>query len=280
MHRLKAIGIILVFCALTAHGQASASDPDSFENAENHIRQLFNRISSEINYKNKIIITDSIVEIFSQILKLPESFDYPFDSLTNVGKITSDDGKLRIITWNLPAADRTNTYYGFLHYKTSGTIPRCVKLTDNSEQLSLAENLQLRPENWYGCLVYDIIDVKYNGKIYYTILGYDPENMFTTKKLIDVLYFNELNEPEFGSPIFSYKGKMLKRIIFTYSAQVQMSMVWNAAAKMIVFDHLSPSQPSFNGNFQYYGPDFSFDGLKFSNGVWELAEDIDVRNSY
>jgi hypothetical protein len=47
---------------------------------------------------------------------------------------------------------------------------------------------------------------------------------------------------------------------------------------MIIFDHLSPSKPSYAGNYQYYGPDFSYDGLKFEQGIWELVENVDIRN--
>jgi len=69
------------------------------------------------------------------------------------------------------------------------------------------------------------------------------------------------------------------RILFEYSARVQMSLRWIDSKKMIVFDHLSPTKASLTGNYQYYGPDFSFDALRFENGTWELVEDVDVRNS-
>jgi len=39
---------------------------------------------------------------------------------------------------------------------------------------------------------------------------------------------------------------------------------------MIIFDHLSPSKPSYTGNYQFYGPDFSYDGLEvlMDIGTW------------
>jgi hypothetical protein len=30
--------------------------------------------------------------------------------------------------------------------------------------------------------------------------------------------------------------------------------------------------------YQLYGPDLSYDGLKFEKGLWILQRDIDVRN--
>jgi len=47
---------------------------------------------------------------------------------------------------------------------------------------------------------------------------------------------------------------------------------------MIVFDHLSPSKPSLVGVYEFYGPDFSYDGYKFEKGMLELYPDIDIRN--
>ena len=57
-----------------------------------------------------------------------------------------------------------------------------------------------------------------------------------------------------------------------------MSVKWNERMKMIVFDHLSPSQPSLAGNYEYYGPDFSYDGFRFEKDAWVLVEQIDMRN--
>ena len=48
--------------------------------------------------------------------------------------------------------------------------------------------------------------------------------------------------------------------------------------KQIVFDHLSPKSPQFTGQYQYYGPDFSYDALEFKKGKWVYIKDVDVRN--
>ena len=101
----------------------------------------------------KIALADSIAIAYaSDTLQLPGSFDYPFDPLSNMGKITSQDQKIRIYTWNLPCNDGTNTYYGFLQYKTGQkTISVLFNLTtqacDNQQILAWPS---LPPDNWYG----------------------------------------------------------------------------------------------------------------------------------
>ena len=47
---------------------------------------------------------------------------------------------------------------------------------------------------------------------------------------------------------------------------------------MIVFDHLSPRSDSQKGQFQYYGPDMSFDAFVFEKGKWTYKKDVDARN--
>ena len=46
---------------------------------------------------------------------------------------------------------------------------------------------------------------------------------------------------------------------------------------MIVFDHLSPSREDLEGQYQFYGPDFSYDGLRWKDCGWVLIEDLDLR---
>ncbi|WP_457832243.1 hypothetical protein, partial [Staphylococcus aureus] len=59
-------------------------------------------------------------------------------------------------------------------------------------------------ENWIGALYYNIILKEYNGKKYYTLLGYDENDARTTRKWIEVLTFNADNKPIFGGKFFTY----------------------------------------------------------------------------
>ncbi|HEX2396146.1 MAG TPA: hypothetical protein VHI78_12435 [Bacteroidales bacterium] len=240
------------------------------------IQKLHQKIKPTQTDSENISFNDSIAMIMEQTLNLPGAFVYPFDSLKFIGKIMSDDQKLRIFTWNLPFADASNRYFGFIMYEESNKNSTVYKLKDNSAGISNPEIAEIPYDSWYGCLIYDIIDTKSEGDTWYTLLGYDPDNIFTSKKLIDILWFRE-GQPAFGKPVFQLNKRLQSRILFEYSARVQMTLTWHQKLRMIVFDHLAPSNPSYQGNFRYYGPDFSYDGLKFENGIWEIHEDIDVR---
>jgi len=254
--------------------------PVSLEKAEEKLKTLFIASAAASDENQKQVINDSIVLWLEQTLVMPGAFDYPFDSLTSLGKITSSDGKVRIYTWNLPMRDASNKYFGFIQCRTNPkSIPKIFKLSDVSSEITDPAGSVLPADKWYGMLVYDIIVGNQDETTWYTLLGYDPDNLFVSRKIVDVLYFGMSGEPLFGKPIFHYKNTMQCRILFEYSARVQMSLRWIDSKKMIVFDHLSPTKASLTGNYQYYGPDFSFDALRFENGTWELVEDVDVRNS-
>jgi hypothetical protein len=272
-------GIVLLLLASACLVKGNTGNQPSLPEAEAALKTLFAEISARNPDERNLAIADSITDLFETTLLLPGSFEYPFDQLNTIGKITTANQQIRIFTWNLPLKNVFNQYYGFLLYKTSDRKgQRVYQLTDRSATLDDPAMATCKANNWYGCLIYDIVETKVSGEIWYTLLGYDPDNMFTSKKLVDVLWFDQSDEPVFGKPVFHYKNQMQYRILFEYSAKVQMSLKWNDKMNMIVFDHLSPSKPSYTGNAGYYGPDLSYDGLRFEKGVWELVEDIDMRN--
>jgi hypothetical protein len=279
MKSSKIVTILLPLCWIAFKMQGNTV-PASLPDAEARLNNLFSAISPEKSDSEKLQLADTILCTLDSILQLPGSFDYPFDQLKATGKITSPNQKVRIFTWNLPLQDGTNKFFGFILHKTgNGNISNVYRLTDRSDSITNPALATLTADNWYGCLIYVIVEKKISGDTYYTLLGYHPENLFITRKLADILWFNDKNEPVFGKALFHYDKRMQCRILFEYSAKVQMSLMWNEKMNMIVFDHLSPLKSSYTGNYQYYGPDFSYDGLMFEKGVWETVQDIDVRNS-
>jgi hypothetical protein len=277
MKFMKKTGLLIIFCWITLviHGNSNTS----LYEAETRLKALFTRISVKLPDEENLLTTDSIVYLLNATLRLPGSFEYPFDQIGNMGKITSPDKKIRVFTWNLPFRDCTNRFFGFVLHKTGHDNTITVsELTDRHAAIEAPLMATLTADNWYGCLVYEIVEKKVSGETYYTLLGYAPENLFITRKLVDILWFNDNHEPVFGKALFHYNKQMQCRIVFEYAAKVQMSLKWNHDMNMVVYDHLSPSKPSYTGNYQYYGPDSSFDGLRFEKGVWETVADVDARN--
>ena len=270
--------VLIIWIGFLQPDRVIACRQVSLPESETALKLLLSEISVSNADENNLAVADSFANLLAEALKIPGSFEYPFDQLKTIGKVTSSDKKIRMITWNLPLKDGTHIYYGFLLSKGSGKELQVYRLTDNSDNYLDAATETGSPDNWYGCLVYEIVEMKSAGETLYTLLGYDPNNLFTSKKLIDVLWFNQAGDPVFGKPVFRTTNGIQSRVLFEYSAKIQMSLKWNERMKMIVFDHLSPSRPSFTGNYEYYGPDFSYDGFRFEKDAWVLTEQIDMRN--
>ncbi len=270
--------ILLVFFLFMVIKLTALGNTNNLKVIEDSLIFYFDQLANEINDTRKLELNNHINSYFKQALTSEESFTYPFDSLKYVGIISSDDNKLRIITWNIPYSDRTYQYFGFIQYKKSKRSYAFYELNDKSEGIKNPELAVLNNKNWFGALYYKIIVNKYKGTEYYTLLGADLNNLFTKKKIIDVLYFDKKGFPVFGKKVFKNKTTPIARVIFEFSAQTNMTLTYDNQKEMIVYDHLSPSRPSLQGQFEFYGPDFSYDGLKYERGIWNAYSDIDVRN--
>jgi hypothetical protein len=272
---------VLVFICLNIISSSAAQEPEpsNLVTLENHIYELFKFMSVATTDKEKELINDDISVSFEQAVKNPASFNYAFDSLKYVGKIKSSDQRLRIYTWNIPYKNGTHKYLGYLQYIPEKTKePLIYRLIDKSDEIANPSEAILDKNSWYGALYYDVILSKDRENKYYTLLGFDFNDLFSSKKVIDILYFDEDNEPVFGKPVFEIEGKLKTRLIFEFSARISMNLRYNKEKNMIIYDHLSPSRPSLTGKYQFYGPDMSYDGLKFEDGIWKVYKDIDVRN--
>ena len=238
-------------------------------------RNLYTSKKQQIRFE----LNERFKTVFESALKQPNSFDYPFDSLKEIGRIYAPDRVFRLITWDLQKDDGSHDYFGFIQYLNPKTKQsQLVSLVNKADNNRNQDNSIGDAAKWFGMLYYKIIPVKSKGKRLYTLLGMNCNDRVSNRKIIDVLYFLPDGSPHFGAPLFRYNNKAPRRIIFEFSPQAVMSLKYEESSKRIVFDHLSPSEPKFEGQFQYYGPDFSIDAFEFKKGKWVYKPDIDARN--
>lgn len=239
---------------------------------------LFEQLNNSDNPVVKTKINNRIINTFDTLLQIPASFDYPFDTLKRTGKITSPDEQVRIFSWYVKGG---NTYkcYGIIQHKTGRNKPLSVTvLKQHDYDGSHFDEKTFDAENWPGMLYYKIIPVTIHKETYYTLLGFSFNDMLTNQKIIDIMGFNNQKAPFFGYPVFVEGKNITKRVVFTYSSQVVMNLNYNEGLKMIVYDHLSPQRPSLTGKYEFYGPDGSFDGLRFEDEKWIHISNVDIRS--
>jgi len=311
-HIIKYTLPVLIGCLFffsTIHYNICNGQSQEFERAEDSLKKYIHKVHFGITDQEKYENNELFIKTMNRVLSDERSFKYPFDSLVNIAKLYAPDDKFRIINWNLPLENGTHEYYGFIQVKGSGDLEyRVYQLIDKSAEIESPENMLLTTDRWYGALYYKIIQHKVKDKNYYTLLGWDGNNLMSKKKLIDVLSFKTSGKPQFGAGVFKkYRDKdKVVRIIFEYSARATMTLRYEkqymhviAQSKdkktqkdkvkiepMIVFDNLipldtrlSPDHPDLIGQYQFYVPETNvLNGFILIDGRWYFVRDIDARN--
>jgi hypothetical protein len=272
--------IFVLYVSLISIGLFAQNSPDSsFAKQEEVLSSMLKSIANETSFSVKDSLNNQFKKIFEQVLLMDNSMNYPFDSLKSIGKLTSNNKKIRVYTWNLPLAGGLHKYFGFIQVKKNDGKITLHNLTDNRKDVKDPNNERLSENSWMGAVYYQIAEVDFESQTHYILLGFDFNNLFTSKKIIEILSLDGNENPVFGQAVFNIDNKMaLSRIVFEYSARVVFTLKYIPDHQMIIFDHLSPSKPEYIGDFQFYGPDSSFDGFKLENGKWVYVRDLDLRN--
>ncbi|MGZ3904438.1 MAG: hypothetical protein ACXVC6_12130 [Bacteroidia bacterium] len=235
-------------------------------------KKVFSAKTDSAKFKENI----KFVRMWDEVLSNQLSFYYMFDSLKEVAKLVSSDKKVRIVNWNVPRADGTHLYFGFLQWLNPKTNKyELDQLIDKSGSVKVSPEAYVGDNTkWFGMLYYSII----TSGDYYTLLGWDGNDKLVTRKFIDVLSFKKDGTPLFGKEVFKFPRRTPKRVMFEYSAKVVMSLRYNETVGAIVYDHLAAKDEYTESQAQYYGPDFSYDALIFKHGKWVYTPDVDVKN--
>ncbi len=245
---------------------------------EKRIADLFDSLRVSPSDIEKKEINDKITKLFTEELQNPASFSNPYSSLNFVGKVLSDDGKVKIYTWNYPLTNKTYNYGGFIQYKTKNKTIKTIPLAIKTESYLPTSGKRILTNDWYGALYYKIIPVKYKKENYYVLLGWAGNNAASNYKLIEILNFDEKGNASFGKPVLKQKNKTLQRFILEYSADAKVSLAYDSKIRKIIFDHLVPPEPVYTNVYSYYGPDFTYDAFKLQKGKWNFEDNIDAKN--
>jgi len=260
-----------------------------FQQAEIELDDLHKIAFFSKNEAARIEANKKMLAVWDAIVVNPKILNYSFDKLKkDISILAPKDKKFKLITWNTFKNDGSYNYFGYLLVNNIKRIKKGIfktektetyeffKLLDRSNTVKSPESYIGSPDKWIGMLYYSLIDCE--G--YYTLLGRDMNDKITQRKFIDVLYFKSTGDPVFGKDVFKFPKKNPKRLMFEYSADISMSLKYNDKRNQIVYDHLAANKPDglLDGQFQYYGPDGSYDALELKNDKWIVVEDIDARS--
>ncbi len=271
MNRLKVtLSILLLVIGLEASAQVPGSVRDS-------VLALFD-VMRTADDQQKVLAAAKLESIFSNYYSDPLNFDHRLDSVPFLGQLASWDGVIHMLCWNLALEDGSFHYHCVMRHRPSKDKVAVTVFTDSGSDWERMERKPVRPHDWYGALYYNLLANRYRGQTYYTILGWDGNDNITNRKVIDVITIQG-SSVILGAALFNDdKGRSANRLIYEYANDVSMALNYDEKEKMIIMDHLAPEDSRFEGQYQFYGPDFSYDALEFRKGEWVLLKDVFAKN--
>ena len=130
---------------------------------------------------------------------------------------------------------------------------------------------------WIGAIYYKIIAKKSSNQNYYTLLGFDENNIRSSRKIIEVLNFTN-DEPVFGGRYFSYEDDSVfrsaqSRYVMEYKKEAGPRLNYDKDLDMIIVEHLVSESNEPAKKWTLIG-DGDYEGFKWKNGKWVHIEKI------
>jgi len=244
---------------------------DSIRNIEYQLEGLSHNIINSRDVQERITSCYYFVQTLKKALKVPQSFEYDFETLKTVSILKSDDEKFRIFTWNLLLDSGKYMYFGALQMNNEDSLI-LYGLYDSSTIMKDALYETVDNRHWIGALYYQIHDYKHKGQQYYLLVGWDGEDKTVNKKILDLLWFDENERPKFGAPFFDLNGDIQHRVIFEFADQAVMLCRYEKSEKAVVYAHMVPPNPLQKGMYEYYLPDGTYDFFKYIKGFWVQSD--------
>ena len=275
--------LFLAFSSLFARGQSdalSSADRDSLLARSQELRELAYTMHADSSPEQRFLACKLLIGELVEALKIPNSYQFSFDSIPGLLVKHSPDDRFRTLTWELHVDGNRYRHYGAIqHNATELTL---TPLLDRGDVLGQnPETFLGGADKWVGYVVYDILPAgTYQGQQAYFLLGFDRYAKWSRRKILDVLSFDDEGKPIFGAPIFktyNADGLLLadrKRLIFEYGAEVNFTLDYDAKEQQIIFENLV-MMPSIHDAKPILVPDGSYHALRQNDsGIWEETERV------
>ncbi len=270
--------ITCISCSVFCFSQRlQKSDETVLQQKEDSLKTYSSDLIQAINAQNRFKADSLFTKMFVRALKTNGSFYYPFDSLETISKLYPPDSSFRIFTWQMVINDNIIRQHGAIQMRTADGSLKLYPLIDKSDvTINIADTIG-NNKGWIGAVYYRIIENKSSNQKYYTLLGYDENNIRSNRKIIEVLNFVN-DEPEFGGRYFSFENDAVKlptmsRYIMEYKKSTGARLTYDENLSMIVFEHLESESNEPKKKWTLI-PDGDYEGFKWNNGKWVHVEKV------
>jgi len=242
-----------------------------FQNKEDSLKKYSLKLIQGITATDRFQADSAFTKMFVRALVTKNSFYFPFDSLETISKLYAPDSSFKIFTWQLVINENIVRQHGAIQMRTDDGSLKLFPLIDKSDvTINLADTFA-NNKGWIGAVYYRIIQTKSSNQNYYTLLGYDENNIRSNRKIVEVLNFRN-DEPTFGGRLFSFEEDAvfkpaISRYIMEYKKDAGARLTYDDDLKMVIFEHLESESGEPNKKWTYI-PDGDYEGFKWKNGKW------------
>ena len=277
MHKLSIL-FLLSFISVFAFAQGiGRAELKVLQQKEDSLKQYANKIIQGINADNRFNADSMFTRVLVRALKTKNSFHYPFDSLQTVSILYSPDSVFRIFTWQLVINENVIRQHGAIQMKTYDGSLKLYPLIDKSDVTTNVQDTIGNHFGWIGAIYYKIIAKRSSNQNYYTLLGFDENNIRSSRKMIEVLNFIN-DQPVFGGRYFSYEDDAVfksahSRYIMEYKKEAGPRLNYDKELDMIIVEHLVSESNEPAKKWTLVG-DGDYEGFKWKNGKWVHVEKV------
>ena len=122
-------------------------------------------------------------------------------------------------------------------------------------------------------LLYDFVPFEHQKQGYVLLLGWSKTRN-TNRKAVWVACFHPDGTVTYNHPLLRKGESRSASLTFEYALDASMRLKQDKNGKRILFDHLAPTDPKYEGYFMFYGPDASCDALVLKKEEWWYEENL------
>jgi len=277
MKKVLSLVLILLACKISVAQQTGMAERKILRQKEDSMKALAVKIIMGRNPYDRFSADSSFTKIFVRALKVKNSFYYAFDSLQTISQLYAPDSSFRIFTWQMVINDNVIRQHGAIQMRTSDGSLKLFRLIDKSDVTQHLQDTIGNNDGWIGAIYYKIIQKKSFNQNYYTLLGFDENNIRSQRKFIEVLSFSN-EEPVFGGRFFSFEEdtvfkSSVSRYVMEFKKDAGPRLAYDPELDMIIAEHLISESGEPNKKWTYIG-DGDYEGFKWKNGKWVHIEKI------
>ncbi len=268
---------IIAVCTLGSYESAkaqaiTAADRKKLRLKEDSLADYARYLITDTLLQDRMVSDSIFIKTLIRALQIKNSFYYPFESVLGISKLYAPDSSFRIFTWNLEYDNYYSRQRGAIQMRTRDGSLKLIPLRDVSEFTDNAMDSVRGRSNWIGAVYYNIVKTQHSGKSYYTLFGLDAHSVRSTKKWIEVMYFNNNGEPVFGGPFFSYARDSVKkrdqyRFSIEFKKDARVLVNYLPEEDLILVDHLVSENDEPDNPWTLI-PDGDNEAFKWEGGKW------------